>query len=100
MKFADVGGKDVLAEGIAGAKALRRECVWRVEKEQGDQCGWSGVNEGRVLGDGLGDSLEPDVRPSTGTAQLLKTGASTSFHSSNDLFSFTLPSNEKAKQGR
>lgn len=43
-----------------------------VEKQRGDQCGWSGVDEDRVLGDGSGGSREPDVRPSTGVAQLLK----------------------------
>lgn len=63
VKFADVGGKDVLAEEIAGVKALRQKCAWCVEKESGDRGGWSGVNEGRLLGDGLGDSLESDVRP-------------------------------------
>lgn len=43
-----------------------------VEELQGDQCGWSGVDEERVLGDESGGSLEPDVSPSTGVAQFLK----------------------------
>ena len=42
-----------------------------VEKLQGEQCDWSGVEE-QVLGDESGGSPEPDVSPSTGVAQFLK----------------------------
>lgn len=42
------------------------------ENEHGDQCGWSGVDEGRELGDGSGGSQDPDAGPSTGVVQLLK----------------------------
>lgn len=71
----------------ASAKALRQGCGWYVKKEQGDQvAGMELIRESAR--DWLGDSLKPDVRPSTGVARLLKTGASTSFPFSNDLFFF------------